>query len=107
MLLDKTRNYLRTQTERLRLVPNGSKPKGAIFLSAGFDASEWESDGMQRHKVNVPTEFYARLTRDVVRIAAEEGSAVDGRIISVLEGGYSDRALCTGVFSHLSGLAGE
>ena len=88
------------------MVPNGPKPKGAIFLSAGFDASEWESDGMQRHKVNVPTEFYARLTRDVVKIAAEEGSAVDGRIISVLEGGYSDRALCTGVFSHLSGLAG-
>lgn len=61
---------------------------------------------MQRHKVNVPTEFYARLTRDVVKIAAEEGTAVDGRVISVLEGGYSDRALCTGVFSHLSGLAG-
>ena len=42
---------------------------------------------MQRHKVNVPTEFYARLTRDVVKVAAEEGSAVDGRIVSVLEGG--------------------
>ncbi|KAG9248145.1 hypothetical protein BJ878DRAFT_489669 [Calycina marina] len=106
ILLEKTRNYLHSQTERLRLAPNGPKPKGAIFLSAGFDASEWESDGMQRHKVNVPTEFYARLTRDVVKIAAEEGSAVDGRVISVLEGGYSDRALCTGVFSHLSGLAG-
>jgi histone deacetylase HOS3 len=87
VLLEKTRNYLRTQTERLRSLPNGPKPKGAIFLSAGFDASEWESSGMQRHKVNVPTEFYARLTRDVVRVAAEEGSAVDGRIISVLEGG--------------------
>ena len=106
VLLEKTRNFLRTQTERLRSLQNGSKPKAAIFLSAGFDASEWESSGMQRHKVNVPTEFYARLTRDVVRVAAEEGTAVDGRIISVLEGGYSDRALCTGVFSHLSGLAG-
>ena len=106
VLLEKTRNFLRAQTERLRSVPNGPKPKAAIFLSAGFDASEWESSGMQRHKVNVPTEFYARLTRDVVKLAAEEGSAVDGRIISVLEGGYSDRALCTGVFSHLSGLAG-
>lgn len=106
VLLEKTRTFLRTQTERLRALPNGPKPKAAIFLSAGFDASEWESSGMQRHKVNVPTEFYARLTRDVVRVAAEEGTAVDGRIISVLEGGYSDRALCTGVFSHLSGLAG-
>jgi histone deacetylase HOS3 len=105
VLLEKTRNYLRTQTDRLRLMPNGPKPKGAIFLSAGFDASEWESSGMQRHKVNVPTEFYARLTRDVVKLAAEEGTGCDGRIISVLEGGYSDRALCTGVLSHMSGMA--
>ncbi|KAK2623507.1 hypothetical protein QTJ16_007061 [Diplocarpon rosae] len=105
VLLEKTRNYLRNQTERLRLNVNGPKPKGAIFLSAGFDASEWESSGMQRHKVNVPTEFYARLTRDVVQLAGEEGLAVDGRIISVLEGGYSDRALCTGVLSHLSGMS--
>ena len=106
VLLEKTRNYLRAQTERLRSSPNLSKPKAAIFLSAGFDASEWESSGMQRHKVNVPTEFYARLTRDVVKLASEEGTGVEGRVISVLEGGYSDRALCTGVLSHLSGLAG-
>ena len=104
VLLEKTRNYLRNQTERLRQLPNGPKPKAAIFLSAGFDASEWESSGMQRHKVNVPTEFYARLTRDVVKLAAEEGTGVEGRVISVLEGGYSDRALCTGVLSHLSGM---
>ncbi|TAQ91608.1 hypothetical protein B7494_g126 [Chlorociboria aeruginascens] len=106
ILLEKTRNYLRTQTERLRSSPNLPNPKAAIFISAGFDASEWESSGMQRHKVNVPTEFYARLTQDVVKIAAEEGTSVNGRIISVLEGGYSDRALCSGVFSHVSGLAG-
>lgn len=91
ILLEKTRNYLRAQTERLQASPNGPRPKAAIFLSAGFDASEWESSGMQRHKVNVPTEFYARLTRDVVKLAAEEGTSVEGRVISVLEGGYSDR----------------
>ena len=106
ILLEKTREYLRKQTERLRASPNLPKPKAAIFLSAGFDASEWEGSGMQRHKVNVPTEFYARLTRDVVALAAEEGTAVDGRVISVLEGGYSDRALCSGILSHISGLAG-
>ncbi|KAI1430287.1 hypothetical protein F5Y12DRAFT_723036 [Xylaria sp. FL1777] len=104
ILLEKTRNYLQLQTERFRAA--GQEPKAAIFISAGFDASEWEGAGMQRHKVNVPTEFYARLTRDVVRIASEEGLSVDGRVISVLEGGYSDRALYSGVFSHLSGLAG-
>ncbi|KAL1836469.1 hypothetical protein VTJ49DRAFT_5129 [Mycothermus thermophilus] len=105
VLLDKTRAYLRSQTERLRSA--GLNSRAAIFISAGFDASEYEDPGMQRHSVNVPTEFYARFTRDLVRIAAEEGTSVEGRIISVLEGGYSDRALCSGVFSHLCGLAGD
>ncbi|KAK5653908.1 hypothetical protein OQA88_7833 [Cercophora sp. LCS_1] len=105
VLLEKTRSYLRAQTERLHAA--GLNSRSAIFLSAGFDASEWEGAGMQRHNVNVPTEFYARLTRDVVRIAADEGTSCEGRIISVLEGGYSDRALCSGVLSHLCGLAGD
>jgi histone deacetylase HOS3 len=102
-LIEKARQYLKNQTRRLTELSN-TPPKAAIFLSAGFDASEWESQGMQRHKVNVPTEFYARFTRDVVQLAQEEGIGVDGRIISVLEGGYSDRALTTGVLSHVSGL---
>ena len=105
VLLEKARNFLRLQTDRFRA--SGQVPKAAIFLSAGFDASEWEGVGMQRHKVNVPTEFYARITRDVVKIAGEEGLGVDGRVISVLEGGYSDRALYSGVLSHLGGLAGN
>nr|AAP94999.1 putative HOS3-like histone deacetylase [Bipolaris zeicola] len=104
VLLEKTRQYLRHHTNRLRTSPNHPAPKAAIFLSAGFDASEWETAGMQRHSVNVPTEFYARFTRDVVRLAEEEGTSVQGRVISVLEGGYSDRALTSGVMSHLSGL---
>ncbi|KAL6866736.1 Arginase/deacetylase [Trichoderma novae-zelandiae] len=105
ILLDKARTYLKGQAERLR--DAGGNPRAVIFLSAGFDASEWESAGMQRHKVNVPTEFYARLTQDVVRLAAEEGLSVDGRIVSVLEGGYSNRALTSGIISHLSGLVGK
>ncbi|CAO2652703.1 Nn.00g021140.m01.CDS01 [Neocucurbitaria sp. VM-36] len=104
VLIEKTRQYLKFHTNRLRTTPNHPTPKAVIFLSAGFDASEWETAGMQRHSVNVPTEFYARFTRDVVRLAEEEGTAVDGRVISVLEGGYSNRALTSGVISHLSGL---
>ncbi|KAF2675991.1 Arginase/deacetylase [Lentithecium fluviatile CBS 122367] len=104
VLLEKTRKYLKFHTNRLRKSPNHPTPKAAIFLSAGFDASEWETAGMQRHRVNVPTEFYARFTRDVVKLAEEADTGVDGRIISVLEGGYSDRALSSGVLSHLSGL---
>ncbi|KAL4869364.1 hypothetical protein BDV12DRAFT_196416 [Aspergillus spectabilis] len=104
VLIERARSFLKMHTDRLASVPNGPPPKAAIFISAGFDASEWEGAGMQRHKVNVPTEFYARFTADVVRMAEEEGLGVDGRIISVLEGGYSNRALTTGVLSHLSGL---
>lgn len=104
ILIDKARAFLKSHYQRLRSVPNGPQPKAAIFLSAGFDASEWENPAMQRHKVNVPTEFYARFTQDVVALAREEGTGVDDRVISVLEGGYSDRALTSGVLSHLCGL---
>ena len=104
LLIDKARNFLRHHTQRLANTPNAPHPKGAVFISAGFDASEWEGAGMQRHKANVPTDFYAKFTSDVVQMANEEGLGVDGRVISVLEGGYSDRALTSGIFSHLSGL---
>lgn len=106
-LLDKARIFLRAHSERLRSASNSSPAKAAIFLSAGFDASEWESSGMQRHKVNVPTEFYARFTADVVMLSKELDLAVDGRVVSVLEGGYSDRALTSGVLSHLSGFSND
>ncbi|PYI24279.1 Arginase/deacetylase [Aspergillus violaceofuscus CBS 115571] len=105
ILLAKARAFLRLHTQRLASAATGPPPKAAIFLSAGFDASEWEGAGMQRHQVNVPTEFYARFTADVVRLANEEGLGTDGRVISVLEGGYSNRALTSGVLSHLAGLS--
>lgn len=104
VLLQKARTFLKAHTARIRATPKQVPAKAAIFISAGFDASEWEGAGMQRHAVNVPTEFYARFTNDVVKLAQEEGTAVEGRVISVLEGGYSDRALTSGVLSHLSGL---
>jgi len=104
VLLEKARNFLRSHASRIRATPKAIQPRAAIFISAGFDASEHEGAGMQRHAVNVPTEFYARFTKDVVKLAQEEGTAVEGRVISVLEGGYSDRALASGVMSHISGL---
>ncbi|KAK4864273.1 hypothetical protein LT330_010066 [Penicillium expansum] len=108
-LLTKARSFLRERTAELNQErqenPNAPLPKGAIFISAGFDASEWEGNGMQRHSVKVPTEFYAKFTADVIRMSQEEGLGVEGRIISVLEGGYSDRALSSGVLSHLAGLS--
>ena len=104
VILTKARSFLRLHSERLRQAPTHPKPNAAIFLSAGFDASEWESPGMQRHQVNVPTSFYARLTHDIVAMAEEDGLGVYGRVISVLEGGYSDRALVSGILSHISGM---
>ena len=103
-IIEKARSFLRNHSDRLRQHPTHPHPKAAIFLSAGFDASEWESPHMQRHQVNVPTAFYERLTRDIVSMASEPDLGVDGRIISVLEGGYSDRALTSGVLSHVCGL---
>ncbi|KAJ6124973.1 hypothetical protein N7471_012290 [Penicillium samsonianum] len=108
-LITKARLFLRERTAELNQErqknPNSPLPKAAIFISAGFDASEWEGNGMQRHSVKVPTEFYAKFTADVIRMSQEEGLGVEGRVISVLEGGYSDRALSSGVLSHLSGLS--
>ncbi|EXJ91213.1 hypothetical protein A1O1_04323 [Capronia coronata CBS 617.96] len=106
ILLEKARIFLRSHTAKLR-ASGTQQPKAAIFISAGFDASEWEGAGMQRHSVNVPTDFYARFTADIVKLSHEEDLGVDGRVISVLEGGYSDRALTSGVFSHICGLSGD
>ena len=105
ILLDKTRKFLQNHCDKLRSVLHSPQPRAAIFISAGFDASEWESPGMQRHKVNVPTDFYARFTRDIIKLANEDGLGLDGRVISVLEGGYSDRALTSGTLSHVCGLS--
>ncbi|KKA30334.1 hypothetical protein TD95_002268 [Thielaviopsis punctulata] len=105
VLLEKARAFLTSQAEQLDA--NGVVPKAAIFISTGFDASQWETVGMQRHNINVPTEFYARIAQDIVRLANEEETSAEGRVISIMEGGYSDRALSSGVLSHLSGLAGD
>jgi histone deacetylase HOS3 len=104
ILLEKARTFLRRHTQTIKDSHKQAPPRAAIFISAGFDASQWEGAGMQRHAVNVPTEFYARFAKDVTKLAQEEGTGVNGRVISVLEGGYSDRALCSGVLSHISGL---
>lgn len=73
-----------------------------IVLSAGFDGSEYETPGMQRHKVHLPTSFYNRFTRDCGALADRFAA---GRLLSLLEGGYSTPAISTGLLSHLTGLA--
>lgn len=78
--------------------------KPLIIMSTGLDASEYENSQMQRHGINVPTSFYAKFSKDVVKLAQIH---TDGKVISFLEGGYSDGALISGIFSHLIGLTNK
>jgi histone deacetylase HOS3 len=70
--------------------------KSLVFVSAGFDASEHEYQGMSRHSRKVPTGFYRRFGVDVAEFADAHAG---GKLVAVLEGGYSLRALSTGVGS--------
>lgn len=62
-----------------------------------------EYPSMQRHGKSVPVSFYARFSADARNLADEVAS---GKCVSVLEGGYSDRALTSAAMAHCAGLAG-
>ena len=85
------------------LASAGANEKCMVFLSAGFDASEYETKGMQRHGYNLPTHFYQRFACDSINLADRYAS---GKILSVLEGGYADRAITSGSFAYMIGLSG-
>ncbi|KAI6044719.1 arginase deacetylase [Pisolithus marmoratus] len=72
-----------------------------IFISCGFDACEHEYPSMSRHGRRVPVSFYHRFTRDTCSFADQYAR---GRLVSVLEGGYSDKALISGAMAHVCGL---
>jgi hypothetical protein len=74
-----------------------------IFVSCGFDASEHEYPSMSRHGRHVPASFYYRFAKDVRALADKYAG---GRVVSVLEGGYSDRALIAGGLAWITGLVG-
>ena len=100
-MLTKPKHLLSNNDLKLQKPTPPPPYKPLIIISAGFDASEYENPQMQRHGINVPTSFYANFTRDVVKLAKLQ---TGGKVISFLEGGYSDGALSTGIFSHLIGL---
>ncbi|AMD19624.1 HCL527Wp [Eremothecium sinecaudum] len=89
---------------RRSMAKKGGRFKGLIVISAGFDASEYEQSSMQRHGVNVPTSFFATFTKDVLKLAQMHTA---GKVLSLLEGGYSDGAISSGVFAHLIGLQNQ
>jgi histone deacetylase HOS3 len=78
-----------------------SYPISFCHASCGFDACEHEHASMSRHNRKVPSSFYYRFAKDAVAFADRHAQ---GRLVSVLEGGYSDRALISGSMAHLSGL---
>lgn len=59
---------------------------------------------MSRHGRKVPVGFYRKFAQNVCILANERTSTGTGRVISVLEGGYSDRAITSGAMAHLCGL---
>ena len=71
-----------------------------LLLSAGFDAHRLDP----LSNTMLSTEGYRQMTR-VLRAFAEE--VCDGRLVSVLEGGYDTGALAMCVEAHLEELVGE
>ncbi|KAI0252417.1 hypothetical protein BJV78DRAFT_1202900 [Lactifluus subvellereus] len=71
-----------------------------MALSAGLTASEYERC-MSRPNQKVPNSFFYRFTQDVFAFA---NKWADGRVVCVLEGGYSDNALLSGAMAHVAGL---
>ncbi|KAF9260902.1 Arginase/deacetylase [Marasmius fiardii PR-910] len=72
-----------------------------VFVSCGMDACEHEYTSMSRHGRKVPVSFYHRFTQDACRFVDKYANR---RLVSVLEGGYSDRALLSGTLAHLCGM---
>ena len=92
------------RSAKLEMNQQGRPFKGLVVISAGFDASEFEQTSMQRHSVNVHTSFYTTFTKDALKLAQMH---CHGKVLSLMEGGYSDKAICSGVFAHLIGLQNQ
>ena len=85
--------YVAAFTKTLRPAAIAFRPD-FVLVSAGFDAHELDPLGGMK----VTAQGYAELTRIVKRIAAE---CCRGRMVSVLEGGYSLEGLAASVEAHL------
>jgi acetoin utilization deacetylase AcuC-like enzyme len=68
-----------------------------IIISAGFDAHRLDPLA----GLNLEDSDFEWITRELVRIA---DTACEGRIVSILEGGYSLEALAAGTTVHVRAL---
>jgi acetoin utilization deacetylase AcuC-like enzyme len=87
------KEYLEAFERKLRPAALAFAPQ-FVFVSAGFDAHENDTLGGMR----VTTECFGRLTGIVKGIADQ---CCQGRLVSVLEGGYGLKGLAASVEAHL------
>ncbi len=71
-----------------------------IFISAGFDAHEQDPLA----GINLSEAGYKKMTEVITRLASE---CAEGRLVSVLEGGYNFRSLSVSVEKHIRALMGK
>ena len=91
--------YLKHMEKDLRHIADSFKPQ-LIIVSAGFDAHR--DDPLASMKVT--ESGFATMTEMVASLAQE---CCEGRMLSVLEGGYDLDALSHSVFAHLKVLTGN
>ena len=90
-------DYLRTIDQRVVPALNEFRPE-VLLMSAGFDAHV--EDPLAQ--MNVSEEGFEQITRRLVAVADQH---CNGRVVSVLEGGYNLRALGRSVVRHLIALS--
>jgi acetoin utilization deacetylase AcuC-like enzyme/formylglycine-generating enzyme required for sulfatase activity len=86
-------NYIKVFEEIFKPVAEAFKPE-FVLISAGFDAHKDDPLGGMK----VTEDGYAKMTRIVKQIAQ---TFCQGRIVSVLEGGYNLKALANSVETHI------
>ena len=89
--------YLRAVEDEIVRVIDDYKPD-AIVLSSGFDAHRRDPLG----GMNVTEQAYGEITRRIVEAAERHAN---GRVLSLLEGGYDMEGLAASVDEHLRALA--
>ncbi len=83
-----------------RLLPAAAKFKpDLIMISAGFDSRV--DDPLGRFKLT--DDDFANLTKELMKFADSE---CEGRIVSVMEGGYNLKGLASAVQAHVTALVG-
>jgi len=91
--------FLRATEDEIVRIIDDYQPN-AILLSSGFDAHRRDPLG----GMNVTEQAYGELTRRIVECAERH---CDGRVFSLLEGGYDMEGLAASVATHVAALNDE